>query len=540
MSSNNYKNMSLKDAEQIIETNIGLNQCVSEAVKQMRANTCLNLPSPTPEALEDLANKRITVNDVQIGIPLDDLTALADNISSATNEPKQTGGKKYYNKHNGYNKCGQRGGELTPDEILIEQYTSRQRSIATGILLAAGIAAGAWSFGLMQISALGRFASLQQLLVSLRIITEPCVDESAVGRHIFDQAMSYIQTSSDTITCANISMEYENALKRLWTFLTGAVFVGYRTLNWKDSWKRMQLTVLRLLFTKPPTLEELQAQERASDAIDAAAEAAKNEAIARQRESELIELDRKLQHELTIAKKKQEHAKRISQLDTDVILTDAQTSPLPSPTAATTTNIADATQADEELKAAEAAVKESSAKIAAAQKATEDAAEQAAADKVTAQHAAAEYTAITEKTTAENEDDAIQRDAFQFITSAPSSTPSSKASSPSPTGFTFSEELIQPEESEKLEKSKTVTTPTSTRRTRRRRGGKKSHTKKSHTKKSHTKKSHTKKSHTKKSHTKKSHTKKSHIKKSHIKKSHTKKSHIKKSHIKKSHTKKSV
>ena len=463
---------------------------------------------------------------------VDDLTALADNISSVTDEvthqSKQTGGKKYHNKHNkhnkhnSYSKLSQSGGELTDDELQIQQYTSRQRSIATGILLAAGIAAGAWSFGLMQISALGRFASLQQLLVSLRIITEPCVDESAVGRHIFDQAMSYFQTS-DTITCANISMEYENALKRLWTFLTGVVFVGYKTLNWKDSWKRMQLSVLRLLFTKPPTLEELQAQQRASDAIDAAAEAAQKEAIARDREAKLIELSKDLQHEYDTAKMKFEHAKRISQLQADVTLTDAQTSPLSSPTAATTTaaDIDDATKAAQELKAAETAVKESNARIAAAQKAVEDAAEQAATDKAAAQHAAAEYTAIA----AEDEDVLAQRDALQqFITTVPSSTDfiqpeKSKESEKSEEPEKFEE----PEKSEEPEESKTVTTSTSARRSRRRRGGKK-YTKKTISKKSHTKKSHTKKSHIKKSHTKKSHTKKSHAKKSHTKKLHAKKS----------------
>ena len=273
-------------AQKAIIDDLDLDVCKTPAMINKERSCLGDLPSAAD--LKKVADKPITVEGKQIGIPLESLMELAA-LAEGKPVPKVGGRRK------------KRGGDPVSDKLA--KYTPRQRAVATALLMSGGVLTGAWVMGGLPTESLGAFGSLEQLLVAARLVVPPCRDDSPSERYFHDRMISAAGLP-ETMTCARLGEEYEMALKRVWTASLAALAVG--GLTWRAAWTKMQLAVLEYLgnfsdrFLTQEQLDAALAKRRAEESKQMAAD------IAAQKEQ--------LKHELDLAKMKAEHEEELKSI----------------------------------------------------------------------------------------------------------------------------------------------------------------------------------------------------------------------------------
>lgn len=293
---------SIEMAQKAIIDDLDLDVCKTPAMINKERSCLGDLPSAAD--LKKVADKPITVEGKQIGIPLESLMELAA-LAEGKPVPKAGGRRK------------KRGGDPIADKLA--KYTPRQRAVATALLMSGGVLTGAWVMGGLPTESLGAFGSLEQLLVAARLVVPPCRDDSPSERYFHDRMITAAGLP-ETMTCARLGEEYEMALKRVWTASLAALAVG--GLTWRAAWTKMQLAVLEYLgnfsdrFLTQEQLDAALAKRRAEESKQMAAD------IAAQKEQ--------LKHELDLAKMKAEHEEELKSIRDGRSRRNVSTSPPPS------------------------------------------------------------------------------------------------------------------------------------------------------------------------------------------------------------------
>lgn len=293
---------SIEMAQEAIIDDLDLDVCKTPAMINKERSCLGDLPSAAD--LKKVADKPITVEGKQIGIPLESLMELAA-LAEGKPVPKVGGRRK------------KRGGDPVADKLA--KYTPRQRAVATALLMSGGVLTGAWVMGGLPTESLGAFGSLEQLLIAARLVVPPCRDDSPSERYFHDRMITATGLP-ETMTCARLGEEYEMALKRVWTASLAALAVG--GLTWRAAWTKMQLAVLEYLgnfsdrFLTQDQLDSALAKRRADESKQMAAD------IAAQKEQ--------LKHELDLAKMKAEHEEELKSIRDGRSKRNVSTSPPPS------------------------------------------------------------------------------------------------------------------------------------------------------------------------------------------------------------------
>lgn len=293
---------SIEMAQKAIIDDLDLDVCKTPAMIDKERSCLGDLPSAAD--LKKVADKPITVEGKQIGIPLESLMELAA-LAEGKPVPKVGGRRK------------KRGGDPVADKLA--KYTPRQRAVATALLMSGGVLTGAWVMGGLPTESLGAFGSLEQLLVAARLVVPPCREDSPSERYFHDRMITAAGLP-ETMTCARLGEEYEMALKRVWTASLAALAVG--GLTWRAAWTKMQLAVLEYLgnfsdrFLTQDQLDTALAKRRAEESKQMAAD------IATQKEQ--------LKHELDLAKMKAEHEEELKSIREGRSRRNVSTSPPPS------------------------------------------------------------------------------------------------------------------------------------------------------------------------------------------------------------------